>query len=155
LAEVIRQAAAIREEHSAEAARERISLLLAEEPAPASVASVILQVLGLAEGTAPSADIAWASRKLLEALAKERPRLVCLDDLQWAEPALIDLIDGMVARSRAVPILVLGLARPEFLGRRPAWASVRLGPLPRSDAARLVARLADLGEDARARVIAR
>jgi class 3 adenylate cyclase/tetratricopeptide (TPR) repeat protein len=155
LAEVVRQAAAIRDEHSVGAARARISTLLAGEPTGSRVASVLWQALGLAEGTASSADIAWAARKFLEALARERPLVVCLDELQWAEASFLDLIESTVARSRAAPILLLGLARPEFLRQRPGWQTLRLEPLPDVEATQLVAQLADLDEDTGSRVIAR
>jgi class 3 adenylate cyclase len=155
LADVVGQAAGIRDEDGADAARERISTLLAEEPRRARVASALSQALGLGDGSASSADIAWAARKFLEALASERPLVVCLDDLQWADPAFLDLVEDTVARSRGAPILVLGLARPEFLRLRPDWETLRLEPLADAEAARLVAELADLGEESRARVIAR
>jgi len=155
LAEVIRQAAGIRDEHSVRAARARISTLLAGEPRRSRVASVLWQALGLAEGAASSVDIAWAARKFVEALARERPLVVCLDELQWAEASFLDLIESVVARSRDAPILLLGLARPEFLRQRPGWATLRLEPLADVEATELVAQLADLGEDTRSRVIAR
>jgi class 3 adenylate cyclase/tetratricopeptide (TPR) repeat protein len=155
LAEVVRQAAGIGDPDSVGEARARISTLLAGEPRGSRVASVLWQALGLAEGAASSADIAWAARKFLEALARERPLVVCLDELQWAEESFLDLIESVVARSRAAPILLLGLARPEFLRQRPGWTTLRLEPLADAEATQLVAQLAELGEDTRSRVIAR
>jgi class 3 adenylate cyclase/tetratricopeptide (TPR) repeat protein len=154
LAEIVRQAARIRDTHSASAARARISALLVGEARGSRVASVLCQALGLAEGSASSADIAWAARIFVEVLAREQPLVVCLDELQWAEPSFLDLIESVVARSRA-PILLLGLARPEFLRQRPGWATLRLEPLADVEAAELVAALADLGEEVQSRVIAR
>ena len=154
LAEIVRQAAGIRDQHSAGAACARISALLVGEARGSRVASVLCQALGLTEGAASSADIAWAARIFLEVLAREQPLVVCLDELQWAEPVFLDLIESVVARSQA-PILLLGLARPEFPHQRPEWETLRLEPLADVEVAQLVAALADLGEEVRSRVIAR
>ncbi len=155
LAQIVKGAAGIRDEHPVEAARTRISAILANKPRGSRIALVLSQALGLAEGAASSDDIAWAARKLLEALARERPLVVCLDDLQWAETTFLDLIESTVALSSGVPILLLGLARPELLPQRPGWQALRLEPLAEREAEQLVAELADLDEETRSRVIAR
>ena len=49
-----------------------------------------------------------------------------VDDLQWAEPMLLDLLDHVVELSRDTPILVLCTARPELLEDRPAWGGGKL-----------------------------
>ncbi len=62
-------------------------------------------------------------RRLFEAAARERPLVVVIDDVHWAEPALLDLVDYLVAFSSGAPILLVCLGRPEMLERRPAWAA--------------------------------
>ena len=59
------------------------------------------------------------------------------EDLQWADPGLLDFIDALLEWSRSFPIFVLTLARPELLERRPDWGagkrsftSIFLEPLP-------------------------
>jgi class 3 adenylate cyclase/tetratricopeptide (TPR) repeat protein len=92
---------------------------------------------------APSStdEIAWAFRKLVEALAQRTPVVLLFDDIQWAEDAFIDLVEHLGTLSREAPILVLCLARPELLDQRSNWiADVRLQPLPPSDAEELIAR---------------
>ncbi len=79
-------------------------------------------------------------RGLIEAVARQRPVLLVLDDAQWAEPTLLDLVDDIVRRT-AAPIMLLCLARPELITRRPAWndsALVTLTALDDADVARLV-----------------
>ena len=49
-----------------------------------------------------------------------------VDDLQWAEPMLLDLLDHVVDLSRGAPILLLCTARPELLEDRPAWGGGKL-----------------------------
>ena len=68
-----------------------------------------------------SAEIFWAVRRLLEELAKECPLLVVLDDVHWAEPELLDLVEYLAGWCEA-PVVLLCLARPELLEVRPGWA---------------------------------
>jgi class 3 adenylate cyclase/tetratricopeptide (TPR) repeat protein len=90
-------------------------------------------------------EAAVATRKLLEQAAAKRPLLVVLDDLQWAEPAFLDLVEHVTDLSRGAPIFLLCVARPELLDARPGWgggklnsASVLLEPLGQEEAATLV-----------------
>lgn len=81
-----------------------------------------------AAGTGDETD--WAVRKLLERLAADRPVVAIVDDVQWAEPALLDLLEHIVFMTREAPILLLVLARKEFLDVRPAWPGERLALAP-------------------------
>jgi class 3 adenylate cyclase/tetratricopeptide (TPR) repeat protein len=67
-------------------------------------------------------DIAWAFRKLLERVAAERPLVCVFDDIQWGEETFLDLVEHIADLSRDAPILLLCMARPELLDRRPGWA---------------------------------
>lgn len=107
-----------------------------------------------------SGDVPWAFRLLLEALGRERPLVLVLDDLQWADPGFLDLVEHVVERSAAVPLLVLGLARPELLEERARWdgglasSVVRLRRLSARDSEALLDSLggATVSEDVRARI---
>ena len=77
-------------------------------------------------GTATPHELFLEVRLTLESLAADRPVLVHVDDLQWAEPLLLDLLDHVVELSRDAPILVLCTARPELLEDRPAWGGGKL-----------------------------
>jgi tetratricopeptide (TPR) repeat protein len=95
-------------------------------------------------------EIAWAMRKLLEAIAATGPLVVVLDDIHWGEEAFLDLVDQIADLSRGAPILLLCMARPELLDGRPSWGggklnatTVLLEPLAAADADALVARLLD------------
>ena len=98
--------------------------------------------------TASREEIPWAVTRLLEALARRRPLVVVLDDLHWAEPALLDLVEHVVGFARDAPILVIGLARPELLDERPGWGRggpettpIALAPLGADECGRLVGNL--------------
>jgi tetratricopeptide (TPR) repeat protein len=112
-------------------------------------------------GAAVPEELFWEVRRVLEELAAERPVAVHLDDLQWAQPMLLDLLDHVVDLSRGAPILVLCTARPELLEERPGWGGGKLNasamllePLSSEDSLALLNELGDgLDPDARARVI--
>jgi predicted ATPase/class 3 adenylate cyclase len=111
------------------------------------IADRIAGAVGLSATSAPTAETNWAVRKLFEALAHPRPLLVVLDDLHWAEPTFLDLVEHVVGSARDVPLLVICLARPELLDARPSWQSpsdnatiVRLEPLAKIEAAALLER---------------
>src|SRR5919108_581422 len=65
-------------------------------------------------------------RRLMEQVAAERPLVAVFDDIQWAEPTLLDLLDHVTDLSRTAPILLLCLARPDLLDERPGWAGGKL-----------------------------
>jgi class 3 adenylate cyclase/tetratricopeptide (TPR) repeat protein len=95
-------------------------LLQSEEPDDPGLRAL------LGRGHASNDDIAFGVRKLLEARAAQRPVVVLLDDLHWGEPAFLDLVEHVADWSRGAPILLLCLARPELLERRPGWSGGKL-----------------------------
>ncbi len=66
---------------------------------------------------------AW--RVFLEALAEQQPLIIVIDDLQWADEALLDLLEYLTDRITSVPILFLCPARPDFFERRRDWGGGR------------------------------
>jgi class 3 adenylate cyclase/tetratricopeptide (TPR) repeat protein len=139
-----------------------VSALIAGEDA-AEVASQVATLVGLEHGRAAvDRPVAFfAARKLIEALGRDRPTLLVFEDIHWAEPGLLDLLESFASRVRDVPVLLLTLARPELLTERPGWGgglpaytALPLDPLG-SEASLELARLL-LGEatDAAARLTA-
>jgi class 3 adenylate cyclase/tetratricopeptide (TPR) repeat protein len=105
----------------------------------------ILEAVGRADARARSDELYWAVRRLFEAIARRRPLLVVLDDIQWAEPAFLDLIEYLEGWSRDAPILLCCLARTDLLDVRPGWggsATISLAALPRSELQTLIEHLA-------------
>ena len=99
--------------------------VLAAERDGELVAARIAAAAGEAPSTGPVEETAWAARRLLETLARKRPVVLVLEDLHWAAPAFLDLVEHVAELARA-PILLLCLARPELLDTRPEWGGGRL-----------------------------
>jgi class 3 adenylate cyclase/predicted ATPase len=77
----------------------------------------------LAEDTVEDRHALFASaQRFLEGLAREQPTLVVLEDLHWADDSLVELVEALSVRLAGVPLLLLAIARPEFLDARPTWA---------------------------------
>jgi len=112
-------------------------------------------------GSSPE-ETRLAFRRLLETRAAERPQVVVIDDLQWAEPVFVDLIEHIADFSRDAPIFLLCVARTELLDVRPGWgggkmnaSSILLEPLDHDDCAALIENLlgsARLDDGARDRI---
>jgi class 3 adenylate cyclase len=90
-----------------------------------AVARPLTTLLG-GDAGATKEEIAFAVRRLFESAAQEQPLVVVWDDLHWAEEAFLDLIEQLADWSRDAPILLLCMARPELLERRPGWAGGKL-----------------------------
>jgi class 3 adenylate cyclase/tetratricopeptide (TPR) repeat protein len=86
----------------------------------------VFAAIGLVDEELSPEEAFWAVRKLFEALAREQPLVVVLDDLHWAETTFLDLVEHLADWSREAPILLLCLARPELLDARPGWGGGKL-----------------------------
>ena len=114
-----------------------------------------------AGNAAMAGELFWEVRRLLEELAAQLPVILHIDDLQWSEPTLMDLVDYVVDLSRGAPLLLLCTARPELLEERAAWGAGKvnatrllLDPLAAEDSEALLDALGgDLDGEARERVV--
>ena len=105
------------------------------------LAPMVLAAVGLHDGAVQTEETFWAVRRMFERLAAERPLVVMIEDIHWAEPTLLDLLEYLVVFSSGHSILLVCLARPELLETRPTWsqtALVMLDALPAAEARALV-----------------
>jgi class 3 adenylate cyclase/tetratricopeptide (TPR) repeat protein len=129
-----------------------VEILVAVRVAPETVIGV----------SPPETQLAF--RRLLETRAAERPQVVVIDDLQWAEPVFVDLVEHIADLSRDAPIFLLCIARTDLLDVRPGWGggklnatSLLLEPLDPDQCAELMGLLASdagLDDDLRERITA-
>ncbi len=105
----------------------------------------------------------WGIRKLLEHLAHERPLVCVFDDIHWADPAFLELIEHLSDWTRDAPLLIVCVARPELLELRQNWGggklnatTILLEPLAADEVSHLVDNLlgrADIPGAARTRIL--
>ena len=109
-------------------------------------------------------DLHAAWRSFFSALAGAGPVIVLVEDIHWADPALLDLLEDAADRSEG-PLLFLCPARPELTARRPEWgggrwnhSSLLLEPLSTDESAQLLELLVESGalsSDLRALILER
>ncbi|HLZ48790.1 MAG TPA: adenylate/guanylate cyclase domain-containing protein [Candidatus Limnocylindria bacterium] len=92
-------------------------------------------------------ELRWGLRRFLERRAASAPLTIVFDDIHWAEPALLDLIEHLAEWSRA-PLFLLCMARPDLRELRAGWggglmnaSAIRLEPLTPDESARLIREL--------------
>jgi class 3 adenylate cyclase len=135
--EVVHAAAGITEGDRADEARAKVRALLNGSPDADIVARLVGAALGLERDGAPQEEIFWAIRKSFEHVAQRKPLVLLIEDIHWAEPTLLDLIEYILDLAADAPLLLLCPARPELLEGRPGWgggrassAVLHLDPLP-------------------------
>ena len=151
LGEMVRGRAGLAEGDDEATTRARIAETVrthVSDPAEAAwIEPALLALLGVETGVG-SDELFAAWRTFFERLADTAPVVLVFEDLQHADPGLLDFIDHVMEWSRGVPITIIALARPELLERRPDWGaglrsftSIHLEPLPPADMERLLAGL--------------
>ena len=93
---------------------------------------------------------AW--RRLLAALASDHPLIVALEDVHWADDSVLDLVEWLGERLESAQLLIVCLARPDVLERRPTWGTaarnqyrLNLKPLRSQEVEQLVSSLSSQG----------
>ena len=145
ISEIVRTASGIVEGDGPDAARAKLAALVAGVRDGGLVADRVAAAVGLIDEPSSAEDVFWAIRRLLEHLARERRLVVVIEDIHWAEPTLLDLIEHIADWSRDAPILLLCPARPELLDARPSWGGGKLNAT--------TVLLEPLGSDATSRLI--
>ena len=124
------------------------------------VAARVLGAVGPAPTAAPGGETFWAVRRLFEEVARERPLVIVIEDIHWAEPTLLDLLEYLGGWTHDAPILLLCLSRPDLLDERPSWltqpgSGLLLDPLSEEESHELLDEIAQewpLDLAARARI---
>jgi len=159
LVEAFRMAAAIREDDPPEVGRDKLASLAGEENADAAVR--VASAVGLSVEQFPVDELFWGARRLLETLGRRKPLVVLFDDIHWAEPTFLDLVEHLVDSVQDAPLLLLCPSRHDLLEQRPGWverpgvSGIFLEPLTAADTEQIVENLlgrAGIAESARGRI---
>jgi class 3 adenylate cyclase/tetratricopeptide (TPR) repeat protein len=128
LGEMIRSRAGLLEGDDPATTRQRIGETLVrhvpDEAERRRLEPALLALLGAADAPAGgAAELFWAWRTFFERLTATGVVALLFEDLQWADTGTLDFIEHMVEWTRGVPILIVTLARPDLLDRRPDWGA--------------------------------
>ena len=123
IAEAIKNLCGVVQDDAPDVARAKVAELLPDGEEAKLIAQRIFGAIGLSDTTVDAQETFWAVRRFLEGIARETPLLIIFDDIHWAEPTMLDLLEYLVGFSTGAPIMVLCLARRELLDTRPSWGS--------------------------------
>jgi class 3 adenylate cyclase/tetratricopeptide (TPR) repeat protein len=153
LADVVKSHAGILDTDDAPTARARLSAALAalvqpdEVPRLTDSVAPLVGLPGVSVGPG-EAEASW--RRVILASTRQVPAVLVVEDLQWADPALLRFLTDLVRAAEGLPLLVLCTHRPELLDRSPAWTdgvpravTVSVGPLGADDMRCLLTGLLD------------
>ena len=126
VAEAVRMALGVQAFDAPEDVATRLGEVVAGDEHAAAIALRLAEILGVREGVAATEEAPWAIRRFLEILSAERPLVALWEDIHWAEPAFLDVVDHIVDWSRDAPIMLVCTARPEFLDTRSDWGGGKL-----------------------------
>ncbi len=162
LAEVVQEAAGVERSDDVGVARAKLARIAAGADDADRIVALVAGLLAWGEPVAAE-EAFWGVRKLLEHLARDRAVAVVFDDIHWAEPTFLDLIEHLADWTRDAALLLLCVARPELLEIRSGWAggkmnasTILLEPLDGEASSSLVDNLlgrAQIPPSARARIL--
>jgi class 3 adenylate cyclase/tetratricopeptide (TPR) repeat protein len=149
LGEILKAQAGIFDSDSPDVANEKLDAVLPDSDDRAWLRARLLPLLGIDAGEAAGQEELFAAwRRFLESVAERAPLVLVVEDIHWADPALLAFLEHLADWAQGVALLVVCTARPELYETHPAWGSglrnhtaISLSPLSDTDTAKLVAAL--------------
>ena len=129
LGEIVKAEAGMLESHESGAAASKLATAVAGVIEDTDEARWVERHLGALVGLEAEetlfgdrrAEAFAAWRRFIERLAERRPTVLVLEDLHWADDALLDFVEYLLAWAADVELLLVCTARPELFERRPGW----------------------------------
>jgi class 3 adenylate cyclase/tetratricopeptide (TPR) repeat protein len=159
LREAMRDAAAISDDDPPDVALVKLRELAG--PDASGAVERVASAIGFSGGAQfPVHEVIWGSRKLVEAIGARQPLVLAFEDVHWAEATFLELVEHLAQEAEG-PVLLVCLARPEFLETREDWGEwagalrIALEPLDEGDVGRVLEQLlgqAQVDEEVRARI---
>jgi predicted ATPase/class 3 adenylate cyclase len=151
LAEVVRQAADITDDDPLDAARDKLATLVGD--GATDVVERVGSAIGLSGATFPVQETFAAARRLFEILARERPLIVLVDDIHWAEGTFLELFRFVIDSPTESAVVLVCSSRPDLLEAHPEWGAedeatkrIVLDPLSADESALVVENLLGTGD---------
>ena len=89
-------------------------------------ADLLAATVGAGEAQVADRDTLFGAwRSLVETASRRRPLVLAFEDLHWSSDSLLDLVEFVMQPRGDSPVLIIALARPELLDRRPGWGGGR------------------------------
>ena len=143
IAEALREVAGVHDDDPLDLARSKLDALASGDTAASERAAA---AVGLTDAAYPIDELFFGLRRVLTSIAEGGPLVVTFEDLHWAEPTMLELVDHLAAAP--APLLLLCTARDELADDGDGWAAqsggttIELDRLSADEAAELAAGLA-------------
>jgi class 3 adenylate cyclase len=144
LAEIVKQQLEIAESDSEEQARARLAVAVEGMQDAPWLRARLAPLVGLPGEAGQREEVFTAWQRFFDEVAARTPLVLVIEDLHWADPAMLAFVQHLVEWSTGVPILLACTARPELFDAHPGWAgglanatTLALRPLNRDDTVRL------------------
>ena len=122
LGELVKSHTGIFESDSPEVASSKLEEMLPDVEERDWLKARLLPLIGVGAGESASREESFhAWRRFLETIAADGPAVVVVEDLHWADPALLDFLSYFAEWAEGVPLLLLCTARPELFENRESW----------------------------------
>ncbi|MFL5790903.1 MAG: BTAD domain-containing putative transcriptional regulator [Actinomycetota bacterium] len=147
IAEAIRAEAGIHDDDDPDDVRRALLPLVPASPDRERIVDGIADILGVGDARLTEGEALWSVRRFFDGLASTGTVVLLIEDVHWAEPTLLDLLERLIDWMRDAPLLVVCTTRPEIFerptgwGGRPEATTVTLRPLSRADVDRLIENL--------------
>jgi class 3 adenylate cyclase len=149
LGEIVKAHAGIYESDTSDVALQKLETVLPNTVERPWLRARLMPLLGLeASDSAAQDELFTAWRLFLESIAERRPLVMVVEDIHWADPALVAFLKHLTDWAQGVPLLVVCTARPELFEIHRAWGAglanhtgIRLSRLSDRDTATLVSAL--------------
>ena len=124
LGEILKAHAGILESDPPDVATTKLDAVLPEGEERPWFRQRLLPLLGIeATSTAEREELFTAWRRFLEHIAEQDPTVLVFEDLHWADDAMLAFLEHLADRAEAVPLLVVGTARPELFEHHPDYTN--------------------------------
>ena len=149
LGEIVKAHAGIFESDPPDVATSKLEAVLPDSDERPWLRARLLPLLGIDAGdVAAHEELFTAWRKFLESVAERDPLVLVVEDIHWADPALLAFLEHLADWAQGVPLLIICTARPELYETHPKWGGglrnatpINLSPLSDTDTAKLVSAL--------------
>ncbi len=129
LGEMIRSRAGLTADADEATTREHIAATVREHVPDESeqrwIEPALLALLGIGVEAHSSEQLFAAWRTFFERMAQTGTVALVFEDLHWADPGTLDFVEHILEWSRQSPIMIVTLARPDLLERRPDWGAAK------------------------------
>ncbi len=127
LGEIVKSHAGILDTDDTDVATAKLDAVLPDSEDASWLRARLLPLIGVTTESGGSGQsqeesfTAW--RRFLESFASTGPAVLLVEDIHWADTALLQFLEHMVSWAHGVPLLVVCTARPELFDHHPTWGA--------------------------------